>query len=130
MAVGRGARRQGGFALIHAIFFMAITVSTITLVTAARTAALQAQRRDFMATQALYLAEAGVTAAVQRLEEGVPIPAVVEGSLGPGRFHAKVVRLPGGLVRIRATGLVEEVAREVLVSGSASGGRFSPSLWE
>lgn len=128
--MSRGRRGNQGFALLHAIFLLLLLTTTIALLVSVRMARIQALRNRQLGTQALYLAEAGASVAASSLSRDGVASGPYQGELGPGSYRAFIDRLAGGRARIRSSGLVQGVVREVTVSGRLEAGRFIVSRWE
>lgn len=120
MPISRG--RDTGFILVALLVFMSLMAASAAAAVGMMTAEAQHMAYERNGMQAFYLAEAGAERSLHMLRGN---PAWRTGftsvSLGAGAYSATVADIPGGLVRITATGDVRGDVRSLEVTATTAG---------
>ena len=116
---------EAGVALIHAIMFIGLLTTVVTVVTGPLLARAHAVRLHAERVQALYAAEAGVAEALAFLDDDGEIPSTIRGEIGVALYEVSLERGGAGAVVIRSTGTCGDQAhvedRELPASSWAAG---------
>ena len=129
---------EAGFALIHAILFIGLLTTVVTVVTGPLLARAQAVRLHAQRVQALYAAEAGVAEALAFLDDDGDVPSTIRGEIGPAHYEVSLKRDRGHAIVIRSTGTCGDQARvfsrelsgSARAAGGAGGGERTSAIWQ